>query len=376
MTALTEWRVALLPPFVAFVVANLVLAAAALYGGFDPLDAQRWGSWDSPIYLDIAQHGYRVWDCPPAELQQGARACGNVGWFPLYPALLAPLIEAGIDAHAAGVLVAMACWLGLLTFLWNGLLRPTCGPSRLAALGLAAFAPGAYYFHGIYPVATAACLLAVVLVLLRRERWAMAGAVGFLAVATYPAAAALVVAAGLWLVAFVRARSWWERAWRILLVCGPAIAGFLAVLLYAHLSTGAWDGYFGVQARFDHGIHLPFGNWWRLVRPSTAGAGGISIFLSIQALFTTALVAIVVISTWRRRRVAAPFDWLVVLYALAFWVIPLCQNTVSYYRTDALLVPIAVAFVRLPGLLVWPLALIGAGTAMGMTLAYMQGVLV
>jgi hypothetical protein len=116
------WRRALLPPLVAFLVANAVLGAAAVAGGFDPLSAHRWSSFDSPIYLSIAQHGYTEWSCPQWELDQGATACGTFGWFPLYAAPVRALIEVGLSPDASGVVVALVFWLGLLIVLWNGLI--------------------------------------------------------------------------------------------------------------------------------------------------------------------------------------------------------------------------------------------------------------
>ncbi len=370
------WRRALLPPVVAFAAALVLLSAVAVYGGDPPLQAETWTSWDSPIYVDIAHNGYEERACTPAETEQGAKACGNFGWFPLYPGLMVPLMAAGISANAAGVLVSTVCWLALLIVLWNGLLLPAGGRSRLPALALAAVAPGAVYFHTLYPVAVTALLLTVALVCLRTERWLGAGVAGFLASAAYPAATLLAPVAGLWLLAIAPAPSWRERARRIALVCIPAAGGFVAVLAYAQIATGVWDGYFGVQARFHQGVHLPLHNYADLVTPRLEGLGNVSIFIAFQAWLTTALVLAVLYATWRRGPAVRPFDWLIVLWALAFWIVPLMQNTVAYYRTDALLVPVVVALTGLSRALVGAFALAAAAVACGMTLAFMQGVLV
>lgn len=370
------WRRTLLPPLVAFLVANVVLGAAALYGGFGPFRAHTWTSFDSPIYLQIAEHGYQVWDCPQAEIDQGAKACGTVGWFPVYPALIAPLIALGMDPEAAGVAVSLVFWLAMLLVLWNGLLLRARGPSLLPALAVAAFAPGSFYFHTLYPVSLAACLLVIALVCLRNDRWLGAGAAGFVATAAYPPSATFAGVAGLWLLAVRPAPGWWERVRRIALACGTTVAGLVAVLVFAQISVGQWDGYFGVQARFHHGVHLPFANYVDILTPRTEGLGSISLFLCFQAALTTVLVLAVVLTTWRRRREAVAFDWLIVIWALAFWIVPLCQDVVAYYRTDALLIPIAVALVRLPVRLVLVLAAASAAVAAGMALAFMQGVLV
>jgi len=373
---LVGWRLALLPPLAAVLAGAALALAVAAYGGYDPLGADTWSRWDSLIYQDIAQHGYTSRPCPQWEIDDGARACGTFGWFPLYPAAMAPLVSLGVAPWAAGVLVAIAFWVAALVVIWNGLLLALGGRAALAALGLAAFGPGAFYLHLVYPVSMTVCLLAVALVCLRRERWLGAGIAGGLAAASHPGAMALIPVAGLWLAAIVPAPTLVERARRIALVCGLTAAGFAAVLLYAELSTGQWDGYFGVQARFDHGVHLPFANWLDLSTPRFEGLGNISIFIALQSWFTTLLVAIVVATTWARRATATPFDWLLVLWVLAFWLIPLAQDTVSYYRTDALLLPAAAAFVTLAPRLVWALALAGAAITAGMTLAFMQGVLV
>lgn len=372
------WRQRVLPPAAALLFALAVHVAAAIYGGFDPLDAHRWTSFDSPIYLNIAQYGYTDRVCPPAELAQGATACGTFGWFPLYPALIWPLMQLGVGGETAGVLVSLVFWALLLGVLWNGLLLPLVGRERslLAALALAAVAPGAFYFQTLYPTALTGCLLVVALVCLSRQRWWWAGAAAFLATAAYPGAAALIVAAGPWLLFVAPTPSLAERVRRIAIVCGLAIAGFVVVLLYAQLATGQWDGYFGVQARFHHGIHFPLHNWLDISKLRTTGLGGISVFLAFQEWLTTVMVLAAVVVTFVRRRAATPIDWLLVLYGLAFWIVPLMQNTVAYYRTDALLVPIVVLLARLPLVAVGALVAAATVVSAGMTLAFMQGVLV
>lgn len=376
LSAARGWRRWLLPPLVAWLVANAVFAVTAVYGGDNPFDAHTWTSWDSPIYLGIAQDGYTSYECPQAELDQGAWACGNFGWFPLYPALIAPFLHAGLDGEAVGVAISSLFWLGLLIVVWRGLLLPAAGRATLPALALATFAPGAFYFHTVYPVSMAACLLAIALVCLRDHRWWGAGGAAALATATYPTAGVVAGVAGLWLLLVAPAPDLRERIRRILVVCVPPVVAVALVFGYAELATGQWNGYFGVQARFRDGFTLPFGNWLDITKPRFEGLGHVSIFLSLQSLLTTLLVATVLVATWRRRRDASPFDWLVALWALAFWLVPLCQDVVAYYRTDTLLVPIAVAFARLAPLYVTALAGAGAVIAAGMTLAFMQGILV
>lgn len=365
----------LLPPLIAFAAGLALGAVVAVYGGDNPLDPDTWTSFDSGIYVQIAERGYDTWTCPQVEVEQGAKACGNVGWFPLYPALMAPLMAIGLSAVGAGMLVTLAFWLGLLIALWLGLLRPA-GARGLLALALATFAPGAYYFHAVFPMAMTVFFLVCGLVALDRGRWWWAGAAGFLAAAAYPASAAFAGIAALWLLLVAPAPSRAERLRRVAVVSGMTLAGTAAVLLYAQVATGAWDGYFGVQARFHHGFHVPVENWLDLIRPRFEGLGNVAAFVAFQAWLTTALVVLVVAGTWRRRATASPLDWLLAIWALAFWLLPLTQATTAYYRTDALLVPIAVAFVREPPRLVAALVVVAAVVTAGGTLAFMQGVLV
>jgi hypothetical protein len=167
-----------------------------------------------------------------------------------------------------------------------------------------------------------------------------------------------------------------ERVRRVAIVCGLTIAGFLVVLLYAQLATGQWDGYFGVQARFHHGVHFPLHNWLDISRPRNTGLGSISLFLAFQSWLTTVMVIGALVLTVVRRRSATAVDWLLVIYGLASWLIPLCQNVVASNRSVALLVPIVVILARLPRAAVAVLLVAATAISAGMTLAFMQGVLV
>jgi hypothetical protein len=375
---LRGWHRALLPPVVAFIIANVVLAGVAAYGGHDPLRSATWESWDSPIYLEIAQYGYIVRECTPQESQQGATICGNLGWFPVYSWLIHAAMWLGFSPGTAGVLISLVLWLGLLTVMWNGLLVVSRGPAVLPALALAAFMPGAFYFHTVYPIALTVCALTVAAAFLQRRRWLAAGGAGFIAAAAYPAAGALALVAALWLAFFEPAPDWRERARRILLVSGLTVLGFAAILAFQQIDAGHWNGYFGVQGRFRHGIHLPFHNYWLLMKPQFTGLGHVSVFLALQEWLVTAIALGLLVSTWLRRRrgVADSFEWLLVLWALVFWIVPLCQNTVGYFRTDALLFPVAAGFVWMSTRVAWLYALAGLGVTCGMVLAFGQGILV
>ncbi len=107
---LRGWRRAVLPPAVAFLASVVVLSVAVAWAGHNPLRAATWESFDSPIYLEIAQYGYILRDCTPGERAIGATTCGNLGWFPLYPWL----VHAGtwLGASRARPPWPCRCWPG------------------------------------------------------------------------------------------------------------------------------------------------------------------------------------------------------------------------------------------------------------------------
>ncbi len=278
----------------------------------------------------------------------------------------------------AAVAVSLLAWLTLLAVLWNGLLLVVGGRAPLPALALATWAPGAFYFHAVYPIALTALGLVVAFACLWRRWWLGAGAAGFVACLAYPAAAPLAVVAGVWLALLEPAPSLRERARRIALVSGLTALGFVAVLAFQQVDVGRWDGYFAVQDRFHHGLHLPLHNYLDLIKPRFEGLGHISLFISLQALFVTAVVAAIVVNTTLRQRrgQARPFEWLLALWALSAWILPLTQDVVSYFRTDALLLPAVVAFAWIPARVGWLYAAAGMVVSAGMMVAFTQGVLV
>src|SRR5690348_5428499 len=93
------WR-AWLPPVLAWVAAALLLCAAAVVSGHDPLRASNWARWDSGYYEAIAHHGYSMHRCALGEgLNARARWCGNTAWFPGYPLLIAAISAIGVSIN-------------------------------------------------------------------------------------------------------------------------------------------------------------------------------------------------------------------------------------------------------------------------------------
>ena len=138
-----------LPPFGAFLLQRAVLAAVAWACGYNPFAASSWVRWDSGIYLMIAQVGYRPpVHCPPESHVPTTAWCGNTGWFPGYPWLVAAVAHRGLPSELAAVLVSALAQLGCLLLVWNLLEDERQWP----ALGLAAFFLGNVYLAAVFPV--------------------------------------------------------------------------------------------------------------------------------------------------------------------------------------------------------------------------------
>jgi hypothetical protein len=360
---------ALLAPLTAFVAAELLLAIVMRYGGFAFLSAHSYERWDASIYLDIARYGY-LEECSPGKV------CGNGGWFPLYPALIWPFRAVfGLPVGPVALAISSLMSFAFLAVVWNGFLVRLTGRAPYLALAAAAVAPGMIYQHALFPLGLTATALALALWMLRDGRWLAGGLAAGVAAASYPGAALVAPIVLVWLV-LAPATPWRERIRRSLVFGLPAVAGTLAVFLYAQLRIGEWDVYFDVQSRFDHGLHVPLEAMVRAAIPHATGLGGIGVFVAFQEWLVAVLVGLVAFVVWRDRGTGDRFDLLLVLYALGFWIVPYSQANVADYRTAAMLAPLTIVVARLRPLTGWAFVLASGFVAAGMSLAYFQGFLV
>jgi Mannosyltransferase (PIG-V) len=140
--------------------------------------------WDSSWYLVIAHYGYRP--------ELGSYTSARDAFFPLYPLGLRALSDLGLQPVLAGVLfslAAFACALygihRLSTLELAGSARTGSGVevARLAVL-VTALAPMAFFFSAVYSESLYLALSVGLFWCARQGRWAWAGALGALAVAT------------------------------------------------------------------------------------------------------------------------------------------------------------------------------------------------
>jgi hypothetical protein len=142
----------------------------------------------------IAHYGYRP--------DLGSYTSARDAFFPLYPLGLHALSDLGLQAVLAGVLfslaafaVALYCLHRLTTLELASSGRP--GSREIAGLAVlvTALAPMAFYFSAVYSESLYLALSVGVFLCARRGRWAWAGVLGMLAVATRSTGLVLVLPA-------------------------------------------------------------------------------------------------------------------------------------------------------------------------------------
>lgn len=194
-----------------------ILSRAALLGfcavfadpdGFSSL-VGLWNHWDGPHYMDIARYGY-------VDDRSGDQWLFIV-FFPLYPWLTSLVARLGVSVETAGMAVSWvslagaACVLYLLT-----LADGTPADARRAVKYMLIFPVtvflGAQYTESLFLLLSVSCLYA-----LRKKRWALAGAMGFLAALTRNLGALLALP---FVIEFLADRGLigpgWPRQWRAL----------------------------------------------------------------------------------------------------------------------------------------------------------------
>jgi hypothetical protein len=178
---------------------------------------QPWRNWDGHWFALIAQEGY--FEKP------------TTAFFPLYPLLLRAgswLLDGQIEL--AGVLISNVTLLGALYLLYQLIqLDFPRAVARRTILYLALF-PTAYYLGAVYSESLFLLLSVGSLYAARRDRWWIAGALGFFAALTRSHGILLLIPLA---IMFIRQEGWHPRRWRanpISIALVPA--GLLTYMVY------------------------------------------------------------------------------------------------------------------------------------------------
>ncbi len=235
-----------------FTYGAIVLAVMSVGSG-SPLDAlTAWNRWDTPHYLDLAQHGYQAPNTGPGEVHL------FIVFYPLFPALIAAVSTLQVDPFISALLVSGVASLAIGPLLYRLVAIEEGHAVAWRAVWFCFLFPTAYFLHIGYTESLFLALVIGALLAARTNRWLLAGVIGALATATrvngLVLVPALAVEAGL---------QWWSADERRLRPEWAAIAlvpaGFLAYLAVNQAVAGDPLSFLEVQR--DHWAKQPAWPW-------------------------------------------------------------------------------------------------------------------
>ncbi|MGH2706000.1 MAG: glycosyltransferase family 39 protein [Actinomycetota bacterium] len=314
-----------LAPLAIFLASRVVTLVAAYAGKLVAGKAsvvEVLAKWDGDWYLGAAIAGY------PNSLPtgRGPAAQTTLAFFPGYPVLIRFVSEVtGLGPPSSGVLISIAAGSLAAVVIWLLARQLLDEDAALRAVALWSFFPGSFvlsmvYAEGVFVLAAAACLLALL-----HRRWLLAGLAAAAASAVRPNGIFLA-ACCLW-AAGVAIKE--ERAWKAL--AAPLIAplGALAFFTYLWRHTGnplAWP--LAQQRGWGQGIDFGLSALRNAREVLLDPLGDFNLLVS-----TLSLVALVPlgVALWRWR---PPF--ILVIYA-AGMVLPFVLSPAYYFTPRSIL---------------------------------------
>jgi hypothetical protein len=369
------WLARWWPPLVAWLAVTTIVVVTCVVEGWPPFDATKtWLRADSGLYLDIAEHGYGLFVCPPGVLPGW---CGNAGWFPAYPWVSAVLAHFGTPTADAALAVSWSAGLATLVIVWWALPVRESRAAAGVALAYAAVAPGVVYRYAVFPLALLTLATVAFLALMQRGRWLAAGLAAAVGVLTYPIGLVAAPAGAVWLLAH-RSVPLRERVRRVVFMAYPSLVALWVFVTDQWLETGRWNAYLLVQRKYDHHLQDPFHAdvvaWHRVF-----GHGPLFTLtksLAFQTLLVSFVLTCVLIELIVRRGASASADALVAIWAVMAWAMPIAETNVASYRAEAALLPLALLVRRLPRPLAAGITFAAAVLAVSMTKLYLRNYLV
>lgn len=369
---LAGWRASWLPPVLAWLVATTVVLVTCVADGWPPFAVTKtWMRGDSQLYLEIAAGGYHLFRCP-ARYGPGTW-CGNSGWFPGYPWILAGLHWLTFPLAPAAIAVSWLAFLSALLILWRAFLVHQPWPAAAIALAYAAFAPGLAYQYGVFPLALVSLCTMAFFALLQRGHWPAAGVTAAVGALVYPVGIVAAPVAAVWLLADRRVRLS-QRALRAAAVAGPSLAAITFFVLVQQIETGHWNAYLLTQAKYGHHLGSPVVAIAHAFTTATHTPLGMVNVPALQNVFITFVLVCVAAAVAVRRGPSTRFDVLIVTWAVVVWVELYVDTGVDAYRGVAGLLPLAVLLPRLPRLLAAAIAVAAILIAVPMVTLYFRGV--
>jgi hypothetical protein len=361
-----------LPPVLAWLVSTAVVVVTSVADGWPPFAATKtWTRGDSQLYLEVAQGGYRLFRCP-AGYRPGTW-CGNSGWFPGYPWIVAGLHWLAVPLAPAAMAVSWLAFAGVLVVLWRAFLIHQPWPAGAVALAYAAFAPGLAYEYGVFPLALLSLCTVAFFALLQRGHWLAAGVTAAVGALAYPVGIVAAPAAAAWLLADRRVR-FSQRALRAAAVVGPSLAALAFFAFVQRIETGHWNAYLLTQAKYGHHLSDPVAAIAHAFDAATHTPLGMANMPALQTLFITFVLVCVAAAVALRRGPGTRFDVLVIIWAVVVWAELYVETEVDAYRGVAGLLPLAILVPRLPRPLAVAIVLAAILIAVPMVTLYFIGV--
>jgi len=128
-----------------------------------------WNRWDTRHYIEIAKNGYQ------------AEKEFNIGFFPLYPALIKIFTLIFRDYVLSALLIANIIYIAASVFLYKLVLKDFSKKIALRTVFYLAIFPTAYFLHAGYSEGLLLFLSIASLYYARKEKWFWAGSLGLLA---------------------------------------------------------------------------------------------------------------------------------------------------------------------------------------------------
>ncbi|SYZ72660.1 membrane hypothetical protein [Candidatus Zixiibacteriota bacterium] len=152
-----------------WIPAAIFIAFAGLYIGYSAYKNTRFlyrPVWDVAQYVDISERGYDAHPCTPTDYPPG-RICGNVGWYPLWPLLIAAFrpLAGGSSQSAYLILSFLFSFLGLI-FLFRFMDRKFGTIPATLTLASLVLGPASFYFLSGFPYALILFLFSFYMILL------------------------------------------------------------------------------------------------------------------------------------------------------------------------------------------------------------------
>jgi hypothetical protein len=207
-----------------------------------------WMQWDSLHYWEIATSGYTF----------DGVAWPTIAFFPLYPLLIRLLLSfAAGNATIAALGISNLALLGAVLLMYDVLAHEVGRVAAYRSVLLLLIFPTSFYLGAGYAEALALLLTAASVWALRRKRWWLAGAAGFLLALTR--VPGVMVAPAL-ACAYLQFHDWkWRSLFRLpfLAVLLPPL-GLASFMVYQWSSFGTPFAFLLAQQSWDNGMAAPW----------------------------------------------------------------------------------------------------------------------